>query len=81
MEPAISIPITMTGACLKYAAPAIAQRSDARAAMTLATAERRVIDLRQGMCRVASPNFVTSCLTKNVTRQVVDEALDSLSTP
>jgi len=32
-------------------------------------------------CRVASRNFVTSCLTKNVTRQVIDQALDSLLTP
>jgi hypothetical protein len=33
------------------------------------------------LCRVASRNFVTGCLTENVTRQVVDEALDSVLTP
>jgi hypothetical protein len=32
-------------------------------------------------CRVASRNFVTGCLTEDVTRKVIDEALDSVWTP
>ena len=36
---------------------------------------------RKYACRVASRNFFPSCLTENVTRQVVDEALDSVLPP
>ena len=49
MKRAVAILIAMTGTCLAYAAPAIPQRSDARPAMTLTTAERRAVDLQQGM--------------------------------
>ena len=34
-----------------------------------------------GSVRVASRNLVTGCLTKDVTRHFVDEALDGLSSP
>ena len=49
MKRAVAILIAMTVTCLAYAAPAIPQRSDARPAMTLTTAERRAVDLQQGM--------------------------------
>ena len=35
----------------------------------------------KGGVRVASRNFVTDCLTEDVTREVIDEALYSLLTP
>ena len=33
------------------------------------------------LCRVASRNFVTGCLTKDVTRYLTDEALNGLLPP
>ena len=50
-------------------------------AETIASLKRELLFKRTRICRVASHNFATGCLTKDVTRHLTEEALNGLLPP